>query len=85
MLTNSAKMDKAAEIVERQFNMYGMTETEIQSIVREQFFGDSKMAAVSILSDAQGLMEFGESEKARQAVNVAKYIVISQMNKTVTD
>ena len=58
-------------IVQRR--MFGCTSAELESIVDAQH--PRLEIALSVLSDAQELIERGQAENARQAINRAKYMI----------
>ena len=62
---------------------YGMSQEDIkrqymQSITAR--LSGLEMVAMGVLSDAQELMGFGESNQARQHINIAKYILSKLMD-----
>jgi hypothetical protein len=62
-----------AERVIVQRRMFGCTSAELESIVDAQH--PRLEIALSVLSDAQELIERGQAENARQAINRAKYMI----------
>ena len=56
-------------------NMYGCTEAFIDKMVTESSGRNISMFVASILSDAQECLASGNSERARQYMNTAKYIL----------
>jgi len=62
-----------AERVIVQRRMFGCTSEELESIVDAQH--PRLEIALSVLSDAQELIERGQAENARQAINKAKYMI----------
>ena len=71
-------------------NCYGITEAAI----REQYMGSLtarlsgvEMVAMSVLSDAQELMSFGNdqaTDQARKNINIAKFILSEMMESKLT-
>lgn len=69
---------------------YGITEADI----REQYMGSLtarlsgvEMVAMSVLSDAQELMSFGNdqaTDQARKNINIAKFILSEMMESKLT-
>lgn len=57
-----------------ELNCYGMTTDQMREMVSESLSGPS-MLAMSILSDAQEMIERDQKENARKAMNVAKWII----------
>lgn len=57
-----------------QKEMFGCTTADIARLVSTSF-AEPTMLATSILSDAQELLALGKGEKARQHINIAKYII----------
>lgn len=71
---------------------YGMPEEAVKRMVKQQSFpGQEMMFAASLLSDAQQIMdpEFNQdgwispetANKARQYINIAKYVMFDQMKE----
>ena len=69
---------------------YGMSEAAVKQMVKQQAFpGQEMMFAAGMLSDAQQIMdpEFNDegwvspdvANRARQYINIAKYIMFNQM------
>ena len=63
-------------------NCYGLTEADI----REEYLGSltaklcgPEMVAMSILSDAQHMLEFNDKDRARKFMNIAKFILSEMM------
>ena len=63
---------------------YGMSQADIE---RQYCNGLTarlsglEMVAMSVLSDAQELMGFGETEQARKNINIAKYILSKMLEE----
>jgi hypothetical protein len=65
-------------MTDREMNMYGCTVAEIKEAMKDShkpFMGGEEMLAMSWLSDAQELIAMGASDRARQNINRAKYIL----------
>ena len=62
---------------EQEIKMFGLEIGKINETIKEQFDypGGDRMYVMSVLSDAQHLLEFNEKEKARQLMNQAKMII----------
>lgn len=59
----------------------GMSEETMREIF-EDYIGDKKMLAMSILSDAQFVLEeFDQKEQARQFMNMAKWVLSELMKQ----
>ena len=58
-------------------DMYGCTHAELVSMMNDplNFVGGHYMLAMSILSDAQHVMEHGDNNTARQFINRAKFVL----------
>jgi len=63
-----------------QIKMFGQTTAQLDTDL-EQAFSGTKMYIASILSDAQAVMEMGDTETARQFINKAKYYLFNEMEK----
>ena len=70
------------EMTNEEFQMFGMDEQSI----REQYINSIttqlsgiEMTIMSILSDAQHVLEFGDKERARKYMNIAKYIISEEL------
>lgn len=73
---------------DKHMNMYGCDTADLdtmisEAIITKTFTGtpinkerDLSMLAMSILSDAQHVMEHGDTDKARQFINRAKYVIM---------
>ena len=62
---------------------YGMSQADIEQEYCNGLtarLSGLEMVAMSVLSDAQELMGFGESNQARQQINIAKYILSKLMD-----
>jgi len=75
---------------DQEIKMFGMTKEQIMKEYIQSFtsyHNGIEMQLMMILSDAQHLIEFGQDDRARQMLNVAKYILseqqISKMQKKV--
>jgi hypothetical protein len=79
------KIEKEVKMTEFESKCYGMTEADI----REEYMGSItarlsglEMVAMSVLSDAQELMSFGNdqaTDQARKNINIAKFILSEMM------
>lgn len=64
-------------------NCYGMSQDNIRKQYMEGLtarLSGLEMVAMGVLSDAQELMSFGETEQARKCINIAKYILSEMMD-----
>jgi hypothetical protein len=86
-------MTKTADL-QWEIQAYGMTEEAVRRMVKQQAFpGTEMMFAAGMLSDAQQLLdpEFNDegwvspetANRARQYMNIAKFIMFNQMKETV--
>lgn len=67
-----------------QQNMYGCTEETLEKSIneaQEKWMTDPAMYAMSVLSDAQEMIERGMNEQARQAINRAKYVISEKLRR----
>jgi hypothetical protein len=87
---DNAKMDKAIlvqldrENVEMQMFGDRVTSTDLRkAVIRGQGTGftDAGMFAMSILSDAQECLAMGDTERARQYMNRAKFVINEFLRK----
>ena len=65
-------------------NCYGMTVEDINANLINGIttrLAGIEMTIMSILSDAQQVLEFGDSEQARKYINVAKFMIGEQAKK----
>lgn len=60
--------------------MFGCTQAEIDRFVSESIT-TPQMLAISVLSDAQELIELQDDNRARQHINIAKYIIQKTMQE----
>lgn len=70
-------------MTDQEFQMFGMSEGQIEQEYIKSFMtmmSGIEMTVISILSDAQHLMEFGQQDRARKLMNVAKYILSEQLD-----
>ena len=70
-------------MTDQEFQMFGMSKGQIEQEYIKSFttmMSGIEMTVISILSDAQHLMEFGQHDRARKLMNVAKYILSEQLN-----
>lgn len=66
--------------------VFGCAVKEIDEIIDRYNYLSPITVAVSILSDVQELLERNENEKARQRINVVKYILTTRCDsKTSVD
>ena len=78
MRTQENKMTKF------EHDCYGMTVEDINANLVNGIttrLAGIEMTIMSILSDAQQVLEFGDSEQARKYINVAKFMIGEQMKK----
>ena len=70
--------------VQQQLDMYGMLASEIDDEMRsanEPLMGGLPMMVMSILSNVQEEIAIGYHERARQNINVCKYILSDVMKR----
>ena len=67
--------ERKAEIRDRV--MFGCQEQDLRDLVARDFYSSPAFLAVSILSDAQEVLSFGNAEKARQFINRAKWVILN--------
>jgi hypothetical protein len=78
-------MRKGNEMTEFESKCYGMTEEDIREEYMNSItakFSGLEMVAMSVLSDAQELMTFGNdqaTDQARKNINIAKFILSEMM------
>lgn len=63
--------------------MFGMSERTIQEEYIYSFatsMSGIEMTVMMILSDAQHVLEFGDADRARKLMNVAKYILSEMLD-----
>jgi hypothetical protein len=65
--------------MEKEIEMYGCTKADLIEML-EDSIGSYEMLAMGIMSDAQHVMAYGDTETARQFINKAKW-VMSQIMK----
>jgi hypothetical protein len=83
-------IEKDVKMTEFEKNCYGMSADDI----REEYMGSItarlsglEMVAMSVLSDAQELMSFGNdqaTDQARKNINIAKFILSEMMESKLT-
>lgn len=68
----------------QEFQIYGISEKDI----RDEYMNSpwnklagTEMTIMSILSDAQHVLECGDSNQARKYMNIAKFILADMMEK----
>lgn len=59
---------------EQEIKMFGCTKAEVDA-EDAKAFGHPMMRVMSLMSRAQGEMSMGFNERARQSLNMAKYLV----------
>jgi hypothetical protein len=59
---------------QKEIKMFGCTKAQIDQNDAESF-GHPMIRIMGLMSDAQELMSMGMNEKARQVLNVAKYLI----------
>ena len=63
---------------------YGISQADIERHYMQSLtakLSGLEMVVMSVLSDAQELMDFGEAEQARKQINIAKYILSKLMEE----
>ena len=63
-------------------NCYGLTEADIRAEYLNGFTARAcgpEMVVMSILSDAQHVLEFNDKDRARKFMNIAKFILSEMM------
>ena len=73
--------------IERQMQMYGMLTADIEDEMRdanEPLMGGLPMMVMSILSNVQEEIAIGYHERARQNINVCKYILNDILKKELS-
>jgi len=72
------------EMTDQEMAMFGMDEQSIYdqyiNSITTQLSG-IEMTVMSIISDAQHVMEHGDNERARKYMNIAKYILSEMMDQ----
>lgn len=71
-------MDRTLTMEERQMSMYGCLSFELDEAIDDAampYMGGLPMMVMSMLSDAQELIAMGASDRARQNINRAKYVL----------
>ena len=68
----------------KNLNMYGVSDIDayvesVKQSITYQFTG-GHMIVAGLMSDAQELMSFGDTERARQTLNIAKTIMFKIMD-----
>ena len=74
--------------IEQQRQMYGMLTSEIDDEMRyanEPLMGGLPMMVMSILSNVQEEISIGYHERARQNINICKYILSDIMKKEMNN
>ena len=62
--------------------MYGMSADDIRNEIINSFTTSAvgiEMSVMSILSDAQQVLEWGDKDRARKYMNIAKFILSEMM------
>ena len=70
--------------LDRELEMYGMLKADIEDEMRsatEPLMGGLPMMVMSILSNVQEEIAIGYHERARQNINICKYILSDIMKK----
>ena len=63
---------------------YGMSQNDIRINIIDSIttkMAGIEMTIISILSDAQTMLEFDDSDRARKYMNIAKFILAEQAKK----
>lgn len=74
--------------IQQQLDMYGMLASEIDDEMRdanEPLMGGLPMMVMSILSNVQEEIAIGYHERARQNINVCKYILSDVMKREMNN
>lgn len=74
--------------IQQQLDMYGMLSSEIDDEMRsanEPLMGGLPMMVMSILSNVQEEIAIGYHERARQNINVCKYILSDVMKREMNN
>lgn len=61
---------------------YGMNRVDLANMIDSTVVGGPQMAAMSILSDAQHVLEMGDAEQARKLMNMAKWIINHRLSES---
>lgn len=72
------------DMTKQEYMIYGISEKEIQDQYVNSFTSQAagiEMTVMSILSDAQHVMEHGDNERARKFMNIAKYILANMLEE----
>jgi hypothetical protein len=64
--------------MENEIKMYGCTKADLIEML-EDSIGSYEMLAMGIMSDAQHVMAYGDTETARQFINKAKWVLQQTM------
>jgi hypothetical protein len=67
---------KSKEQLESETVMYGCTQEDLENMLHIGHHTDTKMLALSILSDTQEEIERGNKELARMFINRAKFLIM---------
>ena len=70
------------KMTEFESKCYGMSQDDIRNNIIDSIttkFACIEMTIMGILSDAQTMLEFDDSDKARQYMNIAKFILAEQI------
>lgn len=59
---------------------YGMDRTELAEMI-DNMIGPDTMKALSLLSDAQHTLEFGDADRARQIINMVKWLIDEKLQE----
>ena len=85
MTTTFQEKTKTAEDRAWDLQCYGMSEGTLRNVVENditsKFTGDYTMLAASFMSNAQEEIEHGMTERARQTLNCAKFILFNYVMK----
>ena len=72
-----------SKAISGELEMFGMSKSDIRAQYMESItakLSGLEMVVAGILSDCQELTERGQSERVRQQLNVAKFILFEMMN-----
>ena len=68
--------------MENEIKMYGCTKADLIEML-EDSIGSYEMLAMGIMSDAQHVMAYGDTETARQFINKAKWVLQQTMKAKI--
>ena len=80
--TNNMMKTREMKMTEFESKCYGMSQDDIRNNIIDSIttkFACIEMTIMGILSDAQTMLEFDDSDKARKYMNIAKFILSEQI------